>query len=558
MVSLTGTDGNHALIRARGLDRTYRRGGEEIHVLRGLDLDVSAGEFVAFMGPSGSGKTTLLNLLGGLDTPTAGTVSVGGTDLATLSRRQLAAWRARHVGFVFQIYNLVPVLTAFRNVELPLLLTSLSRAERRTRVETALRIVGLEDRTKHYPRQLSGGQEQRVAIARAIVASPGVLLCDEPTGDLDRASADAVLDLLSTLVAEHSTDRAHGDARSTRRRAREHDRRARERRARRPHGVDATRGAAAVKFLPMLSANLRRKKIRTMLTIGSFIVAFFLFGLLGAIRYGFRQGIDVAGADRLVVIGRTSIIQPLPLPYFERLKRVPGVKDVAHATWFGGVYQDPKNFFAQFAIVPDDWRRMYPEFVVDPRASGRRSSTIARAASSAGSSRSASAGRSATTSRSRRPAIWAPAGWDFNVRAIYHGTRPNDDETQFWLRHDYLIREGPVVLEGHRRLVHRARRESRCRRRPSRRPSTRSLANSASETRTQTESAFAAAFVNQMGNIEFLIRAIGAARLLHAAAGDGQHHGDCRARAHERAGRRSRRSASPSGSCSGWCWPSRC
>jgi putative ABC transport system ATP-binding protein len=205
VVSLSATDGNDALIRARGLDRTYRRGDEEIHVLRGLNLDVSAGEFVAFMGPSGSGKTTLLNLLGGLDTPTAGSVSVAGTDLARLSRRQLAAWRARHVGFVFQIYNLVPVLTAFRNVELPLLLTSLSRAERRKRVETALRIVGLQDRTKHYPRQLSGGQEQRVAIARAIVASPRLLLCDEPTGDLDRASADAVLDLLSTLVAEHGT-----------------------------------------------------------------------------------------------------------------------------------------------------------------------------------------------------------------------------------------------------------------------------------------------------------------------------------------------------------------
>lgn len=193
------------LIRARGLDKSYRRGGEEIHVLRGLSLDIKAGEFVAFMGPSGSGKTTLLNLLGGLDKPSAGTVTVADDEITAMTRRQLAAWRARHVGFVFQLYNLLPVLTAFQNVELPLLLTSLSRARRKERVETAMRIVGLQDRMRHFPRQLSGGQEQRVAIARAIVTGPSVLLCDEPTGDLDRSSADTVLDLLGLLVSEHRT-----------------------------------------------------------------------------------------------------------------------------------------------------------------------------------------------------------------------------------------------------------------------------------------------------------------------------------------------------------------
>jgi putative ABC transport system ATP-binding protein len=193
------------LIRARGLDKDYRRGSEVVHVLRGLDLDVPAGDFVAFMGPSGSGKTTLLNLIGGLDVPTAGSIFVAGTDLARLSRRQLAAWRARHIGFVFQAYNLLPVLTASQNVEVPLLLTPLSRAERKRRVRIALEIVGLQDRTRHYPRQLSGGQEQRVAIARAIVTHPAVLLCDEPTGDLDRANAERVLDLLGVLVAEHAT-----------------------------------------------------------------------------------------------------------------------------------------------------------------------------------------------------------------------------------------------------------------------------------------------------------------------------------------------------------------
>src|SRR5512141_1249965 len=161
--------GSESLISARGLDKKYRRGSEEIHVLQGLNLDVSPGEFVAFMGPSGSGKTTLLNLLGGLDLPTSGSITVAGDEITHMSGRKLTAWRARHVGFIFQMYNLIPVLTAFQNVELPLLLTRLSKSERRQHVETALEIVGLGDRMHHFPRQLSGGQEQRVGIARAIV-----------------------------------------------------------------------------------------------------------------------------------------------------------------------------------------------------------------------------------------------------------------------------------------------------------------------------------------------------------------------------------------------------
>jgi putative ABC transport system ATP-binding protein len=205
MVRVDGNGNGAGLIRVRGIDKSYRRGGEEIHVLQGLNLDVDEGEFVAFMGPSGSGKTTLLNLLGGLDVPSSGTITVAGDEITSLSRRKLTAWRARHVGFVFQAYNLIPVLSAYRNVELPLLLTPLSRRERRTHVEAALRIVGLEDRMHHFPRQLSGGQEQRVAIARAIVADPTFLLCDEPTGDLDRRSAEEILAILEALVSEHRT-----------------------------------------------------------------------------------------------------------------------------------------------------------------------------------------------------------------------------------------------------------------------------------------------------------------------------------------------------------------
>src|ERR1700736_802525 len=203
MVRVDGRGDSHSLIQIRGLDKTYRRGGEEIHVLQGLNLDVGKGEFVAFMGPSGSGKTTLLNLLGGLDVPSAGKIVVNRDEITHMSGSKLTEWRARHVGFIFQMYNLIPVLTAFQNVELPLLLTKLSKSERRQHVEAALGIVGLADRMKHYPRQLSGGQEQRVAIARAIVADPTFLLCDEPTGDLDRKSADDVMELIEELVGKH-------------------------------------------------------------------------------------------------------------------------------------------------------------------------------------------------------------------------------------------------------------------------------------------------------------------------------------------------------------------
>jgi putative ABC transport system ATP-binding protein len=192
-----------ALVKVRQLQKTYRRGSEQIAVLQGVDLDIAQGEFLALMGPSGSGKTTLLNLLGGLDQPTGGSIEVGGEHIDRLSSGALARWRASNVGFVFQLYNLLPVLTAQRNVELPLLLTKLSAAERRKRAGIALSVVGLGDRAKHYPRQLSGGQEQRVGIARAIVTDPTLLLCDEPTGDLDRKAGDEILDLLQALNRDH-------------------------------------------------------------------------------------------------------------------------------------------------------------------------------------------------------------------------------------------------------------------------------------------------------------------------------------------------------------------
>ncbi|MGO8931870.1 MAG: ABC transporter ATP-binding protein [Limisphaerales bacterium] len=213
---------NHALVNVDGVEKVFHRGSEDIHVLKDLHLKVPAGEFLALMGPSGSGKSTLLNLIGGLDRPTSGSVSIAGERVDELSDRKLAGWRARHVGFVFQLYNLLPVLTAERNVELPLLLTHLSRTQRKRHVATALAIVSLSERARHYPRQLSGGEQQRVGIARAIVTDPTLLLCDEPTGDLDRKAGDEILDLLQGLNREHGktiimvTHDPHASARASR------------------------------------------------------------------------------------------------------------------------------------------------------------------------------------------------------------------------------------------------------------------------------------------------------------------------------------------------------
>jgi putative ABC transport system ATP-binding protein len=196
------TEAADSIVTLSGIDKTFYRGKEPIHVLEKLDLDVPSGSFEALMGPSGSGKSTLLNIIAGLDRPTSGSVKVAGADLTKMSDAQLAKWRSQTIGFVFQSFNLIPVLTAAQNVELPLLLTSLSGSERKKHVETALRVVGLEDRMHHYPRQLSGGQEQRVAIARAIVNDPKIIVADEPTGDLDRKSADDVLTLMDKLNKE--------------------------------------------------------------------------------------------------------------------------------------------------------------------------------------------------------------------------------------------------------------------------------------------------------------------------------------------------------------------
>jgi putative ABC transport system permease protein len=262
-----------------------------------------------------------------------------------------------------------------------------------------------------------------------------------------------------------------------------------------------------MKYLPLLLANLKRKKVRTGLTIGSFAVALFLFGLLAALSAGFRQGVDVAGADRVVVIGRTGVIQPLPLPYMERIRRIPGVKDVAHSTWFGGVYQDPKNFFAQFVVDPELWRTMYPEFRV-PDDEWR-----AFAADRQGVAVGAKLAQRFGWKVGDRVPLKAPGylgggAWEFNVRAIYHGSRPQDDEGQMWIQHKYFYEKAPRYWQGivGWYVVRVANPDDALR---VAKAIDQEFANSPSETRTQTESAFASSFMKQMGNIEFLIMAIG-------------------------------------------------
>lgn len=262
-----------------------------------------------------------------------------------------------------------------------------------------------------------------------------------------------------------------------------------------------------MRYLPLLLANLRRKKLRTILTVGSFTVALFLFGFLAAVQSGFNQGIDVAGADRLVVIGRTGVIQPLPLPYMDRIRRIPGVKDIAHSTWFGGVYQDPKNFFPQFVIVPEDWKRMYPEFQVpeDQWAAF----TADRQGIVVGAKLAKRFGWKVGDRIPLKPPSYLGGGsWEFNVRGIYHGTRPEDDEGQMWIQHRYFYEKAPQYWQSivGWYIVRVADPDDALR---VARAIDEEFANSPSETRTQTESAFAASFMKQMGNIEFLILAIG-------------------------------------------------
>jgi putative ABC transport system ATP-binding protein len=337
------------MVRLAALSKKFVKGKETISIFDQLDIAIARGDFVAVMGPSGSGKTTLLNLLGGIDHADSGEIHVAGQRIDALSEGELARFRAANVGFIFQFYNLMPMLTAAQNVELPLLLTRLRGKERAKRVETALAVVNLADRMKHYPREMSGGQQQRVAIARSIVSDPNLLLCDEPTGDLDRTSADEILSILQLLnkdLGKTIVMVTHDPAAA--------------RYARRTWHLDKGRfvekdlahesiwphkpGPCRMNDFVLVRKNLFRKKLRAGLMIVSIFVAFLIFGMLASFYRAFTVGEEVAAADRLVVVNKINFTQPLPIAYFNRVKAMEGVRQVAHLNWFGGYYQEPKNF----------------------------------------------------------------------------------------------------------------------------------------------------------------------------------------------------------------------
>ena len=491
------------LVSIRDLHKVYFRGNERIDVLQGVTLDIPEGDFLALMGPSGSGKTTLLNLMGGLDTPTEGSIQVGGDRIDKLSGSKLSSWRARHIGFVFQMYNLLPVLTAARNVELPLLLTRLGSADRKRRVQVALNVVGLGERANHYPRQLSGGQEQRVGIARAIVTDPTLLLCDEPTGDLDRKSGDEILELLHHAQPRARQDHRHGDARSPRGGAGQAHAAPREGAAR--------AGGGRMKFLPLVLRNLLRRKVRTIFTILSIVVAFVLFGVLMAIRAAFSMGVDIAGADRLMVIHRVSIIQPLPQSYGPKIRAVPGVTDMTHANWFGGYYQDPSNFMANMAVDPESWLRMYPEFQMPEEQ--KKAWFANRTGAIVGIDTAKKFGwKVGDHVPLISPIYRKPDGspWDFTIDGIYDSSSKGVDKTQFFFHYDYMNETLRAAKVGFADIIgwyifkveDPATADQLAKRVDA------MFENSSAETKTATEKAFTSEWAKQVGDIGSIMIAI--------------------------------------------------
>ena len=418
-----------------------------------------------------------------------------------MSDRQLAAWRARHVGLVFQFYNLLPVLTAERNVELPLLLTHLSKAERREHVETALRVVGLPHRARHFPRTLSGGEQQRVGIARAIVTDPTLLLCDEPTGDLDRKSGDEILALLQALNQDHGktvimvTHDPHASAQCV------------------PDPSFGQRsvvhGNIRMKFLSLVWSNLHRKKLRTWLTLLSIFVAFILFGLLCAIKEAFTAGVTMAGADRLIVRHKVSLIMFLPESYGRRIQQIPGVASAVHMTWFNGIYQnEPKNFFGSFPVSdPEAFLEMYPEFLLpeEQKQAWLKTRTGAVVGRSLANRFNWKIGdRVPLTSP-----IWPNKGggaWEFDIVGIYDGAKKGTDTSGFDFRYDYF-NEGRAIGEGEVgwyvvRVDNPERAEEVAQ------AIDREFANSPYETKAEPEGAFAQGFVQQIGDIGTMLIAI--------------------------------------------------
>src|SRR3954464_9390795 len=513
-----------ALIELRDVTKSYKRDALDIPVLDRMSMTIEAGDYVALMGPSGSGKSTLLNLLAGIDRPTRGSVRIAETDISKLSERALAAWRARHIGFIFQLYNLIPVLTAFENVELPLLLTNLSKKQRRDHVLTALGIVGLGDREKHYPRQLSGGQEQRVAIARAIVTDPTLLLADEPTGDLDAKSAAEVLTLLQRLNREYKktivmvTHDPHAAERATHLLHLEKGLLVEQARVttagRWSASLSGERSADeehAMKFIGLVFKSARRSKRRTALTILSVALAVFLFSALRAVLQGFDAVSAASSAQRLVTIRSTSMIFSMPTSHGEAIRSTPGVQDITWANWFGGIYKDPKNFFGQFAIDPESYLRMYPEILLS--ADDKQAFLADRTGCIVGDGLAKKYGWSIGDRLVLQPGIptYGTQDYPFTIRGIYRAGSSAVDNQSMMFHWKYAAERSIVKGEGGWYVTRVAD--------PDRAVQVantidQKFANSPYETKTDTEQAFSAQFASMLGNLNVLLGSVALAVVL--------------------------------------------
>ncbi len=496
-----------ALIELRDVTKAYKRDAVDIPVLDHLSITVAEGEYLGLMGPSGSGKSTLLNLLAGIDQPSRGTIRIGDTEISRLSEGALATWRARHIGFIFQLYNLIPVLTAFENVELPLLLTNLSKKQRRDHVMTALGIVALSDREKHYPRQLSGGQEQRVAIARAIVTDPTLLLADEPTGDLDAKSAQEVLTLLQRLNQEYKktivmvTHDPHAAERASRVST---SRRGRWSRTPRKWAGKAGK-ARTMKYVGLILKSARRSKRRTALTVMSVAIAVFLFASLRAVLDGFTAGAEASSSTRIITIRSTSLTFQMPISHADAIRSTAGVQDVTWANWFGGIYKDPNNFFANLAIEPESYLRMYPEILLTPEE--RKAFLDDRTGCIVGDGLAKRYGFNVGDKITLQVGIpvYGDRDYDFTVKAIYRTSGAAVDNQSMLFHWKYVdersIKKGQIgwfviQIANPDQATQVAMAIDR------------QFANSPNETKTDTERQFQSSFVSMFGNLNLLLGSI--------------------------------------------------
>ncbi len=472
-----------ALVEIRDVYKSFQRDTQKIDVFTALTLDIEAGSFTALMGPSGSGKSTLLNLIAGLDKPTRGTVRVGGAEVSAMSAGQLAAWRSRHVGFVFQSFNLLPVLTAYQNVELPLLLTRLSGRERNERVKIALDLVGLADRADHYPRQLSGGQEQRAGPAGR----------QELAGSPDAAAA---------AEQRVQQDDHHRHARRACRRARQDGPAPREGR---PDREAARGGGRPVKYVQLVLANLGRHKLRSILTIASVALALFLFASLRSVTTTMAAAAQFGGARRLVTLNATGLVFPLPLAYGNRIKAMPGVTGLSWANWFGGRYGDGKNFFANFAVDAESYLHLYPEIVMP--ADQKQAFLQDRTGAIIGDRLISQFGWKLGQNVTLQGTIFQ-GDWTFKIDGVYHPTDPAIGDNVLIFHHDYFDeRIGRAGIAGwyiveiddpaHAPTIAKAIDDL--------------FRNSSSPTKTGTEREFQASFATMWGNVSFLMSTIGLA-----------------------------------------------